>query len=172
MSRAEWRPPCLLPPLSAPLGCRIQREQRKCDQAVCQLLRLSPCLSVSVPVPWSVSLSHCPPVRSTVDQFVKRRVDCVSHFGRGTMAAAAAAAASKHIAIVPPPLHFSLSSSSTLFLSLSVALRLSLSRHVSSRLSRLGRLSPLLFLAIVSAALWLPLLQHLNDSRWSCQSHG
>lgn len=48
----------------------------------------------------------------------------------------------------------------------------SLSRHVSSRLSRLGRLSPLLFLAIVSAALWLPLLQHLNDSRWSCQSHG
>lgn len=57
-------------------------------------------------------------------------------------------------------------------LPLSLALRLSLSRHVSSRLSRLGRLSPLLFLAIVSAALWLPLLQHLNDSRWSCQSHG
>lgn len=132
MSRAEWRPPCLLPPLSASLGCRIQREQRKCDQAVCQLLRLSPCLSVSVPVPGSVSLSHCPPVRSTVDQFVKRRVDCVSHFGRGTMAAAAAAAASKHIAIVPPPLHFSLSSSSTLFLSLSVALRRE--PHVSSRL--------------------------------------
>lgn len=79
-------------------------------------------------------------------------------------AAAAAAAASKHIAIVPPPL--------LLPLSLSLALRLSLSRHVSSRLSRLGRLSPLLFLAIVSAALWLPLLQHLNDSRWSCQSHG
>lgn len=70
---------------------------------------VSCCVCLCVPLSLSLGLSHCLPVRSTVDQFVKRRVDCVSHFGRGTMAApaaAAAAAASKHIAIVPPPLPF------------------------------------------------------------------
>lgn len=131
-------------------------QQRKCDQAVCQLLRLSLCATVAVPS--SVSLSARPLTSSSS--------------GASTVSAILAEAQwqqqqqRRRPSILPLCLlHFS-------SLSLSLALRLSLSRHVSSRLSRLGRLSPLLFLAIVSAALWLPLLQHLNDSRWSCQSHG
>lgn len=102
---------------------------------------VSCCVCLSVPLSLSLGLSHCLPVRSTVDQFVKQRVECVSHFGRGTMAAAAAAAAaSKHIAIVRPPLHSSLSPSPSLCLSPCGSLSL-----VTSRLDSLDWVACLRF---------------------------